>query len=332
MINESEVNDSLNKPGGNHQRRVRAVVTGNFKVICQPGALFEKMKTQLVRRGLAVQETPHFLFTHLPIENKVMLVHRLTLKEIDNNIGYHLMQELAPRGLMASDRDFGAALIGVVIATLPNNPVLAWDHFSLNTLQCLRVQLNDSSSAIGQSDFITTFAQIYRRLFSLKVGSSLLDVGCACAFWPILVAERTQASHGRIVGVDSRSDAIALSNNLAANTKMTHIEFIESDLLTPEFPQVGMFDMVTAIALLEHLSEEQLPQAFRHLLKVTRQRLIISVPYEEQATLAYGHQQTFTPDKLANWGKWCVEQLEGYGRYWYEEVMGGLLVIEKCDQ
>jgi hypothetical protein len=85
---------------------------------------------------------------------------------------------------------------------------------------------------------------------------------------------------------------------------------------------------VTAIHLLEHLSEEDIPTALDHLLRTARKRLLIAVPYEQQAQALYGHYQTFTPDKLQQWGKWCVETLEGKEKYWYEELMGGLLVVE----
>ena len=189
--------------------------------------------------------------------------------------------------------------------------------------------MNDLASSTGAEDFITPFAHIYHRLLELKVGASLLDVGCACAFWPVLAAEYAPIADERIVGVDSRRDAIAISNNLAAATQMAHLEFLQTNLLAQEFLQLGLFDTVTAIALLEHLSADEMPQAFEHLLSVTRRRLILSVPYEKQATVAYGHQQVFTREKLEQWGEWCVEYLQGRGRFWCEDVMGGLLVVER---
>jgi len=64
-------------------------------------------------------------------------------------------------------------------------------------------------------------------------------------------------------------------------------------------------------------------------MQVTDKRLIVAVPYEEEAQGLYGHHQTFTPEKLHYWGNWCIEQLQGNGRYWCEEVMGGMLIIER---
>jgi len=85
---------------------------------------------------------------------------------------------------------------------------------------------------------------------------------------------------------------------------------------------------MTAIHLLEHLAEEDMLTVLDHLLQVTRKRLLNAVPYEEQAQRVYGHEQVFTPEKLGQWGKWCIEILEGKGRFWNEELMGGLLVVE----
>jgi len=152
------------------------------------------------------------------------------------------------------------------------------------------------------------------------------------AFWPLLVAEREKEHHGRIVGVDNRQDAIVLSQNMAFLAGITNVEFLQFDLLSPEFTAVGMFDTVTAIHLLEHFPEDQLPLVLENLLKVTRQRLLIAVPHEQQAEVAYGHKQIFSREKLEQWGKWCVDQLGENGSFCYNEVMGGVLMVRKSQQ
>jgi SAM-dependent methyltransferase len=311
--------------------RVQSVVLGKFKIMYRPASTFEQTRTRLIQQGLHVHETAHFLVTQLPDTQSVLIVHRFSPDEIDNNIGHYLMQELTPPGFMLSDQDFRAAFIGVVTSLSPRTPVEAWNRFSLNTLHRLRVAIDEmlTSFPASESDSITSFAQIYRRLLSLKLGDSLLDVGCACAFWPILVAEQEKESRGRIMGIDNRREAITLSDNLAACMGINHLEFLQRDVTTTAFPDIGTFDTVTAIHLLEHIPEEQLSLAFKNLLKVTDQRLIIAVPYEQQATIAYGHRVVFTSEKLDSWGNWCVEYLQGRGSYWCEEVMGGMLIVDK---
>ena len=86
---------------------------------------------------------------------------------------------------------------------------------------------------------------------------------------------------------------------------------MQLDLLSPQFVgEVGTFDTVSAIHLLEHLPEAQLPLAFQHLLQVTRNRFMVAVPYESEAIRAYGHEHVFTRETLEYWGQWCVESLD----------------------
>jgi hypothetical protein len=86
---------------------------------------------------------------------------------------------------------------------------------------------------------------------------------------------------------------------------------------------------MTAIHLMEHLPQAQLALAFQHLLQVTRHRLVIAVPYEAEATRAYGHENVFTRETLEHWGEWGVESFDEVGRFWCEDVAGGLLVIDR---
>jgi len=304
-----------------------SVVIGNFKVMHRPGSLFEETKARFVRQGFQVEETRHFLLARPSGNQGVILAHRFSPQEIDNNVVDCLMQELAD--ILTSDQAFGSAMIGLVTSIMPYDPVEAWDIFSLNTLQRLREQLDEHAMSANQDTTIGACATVYRRLFSLKSGTSLLDVGCACAFWPVLVAERASLTPGRIVGVDNRRDAVNLSTNLATRTNLPELTFFQLDLLSPQFAeQLGTFDTVTAIHLLEHLPEAQLPLAFEHLLQVTRHRLLVAVPYESQATQAYGHLQVFSQEKLERWGQWCVKVMGSAAHYWCEEIAGGLLIVD----
>ncbi|HEX9132693.1 MAG TPA: class I SAM-dependent methyltransferase [Ktedonobacteraceae bacterium] len=298
-----------------------SIVIGNFKVLHRPDGQFEETKARLAGLGFLLEETEHFLLARPAKTDRVILVHRFQSSEVDNNLVDYLMQELP--GLMTSEQAFGHAMIGIVHSIKPHDPVDAWGIFTLNTLQRLREHMDEHTLQNPTST-------IYRRLFELKVGASLLDVGCACAFWPVLVAERDLHDQSSIVGVDSRLDAIHLSQHMAVLTQHQELTFAQLDLLSPQFvDEVGTFDTVTAIHLLEHLPEAQLALAFQHLLQVTRHRLMVAVPYEAEATRAYGHENVFTREILEHWGQWCVEAFDGIGRFWCEDVAGGLLVIDR---
>jgi SAM-dependent methyltransferase len=319
----TEQNGAATTPG---TKLPPSIVIGNFKVMHRPDGQFEATKARLAGQGFQLEETEHFLLARPAETARVILVHRFQSSELDNNLVDCLMQELP--NLITSEQAFGHAMIGVVHSIKPRDPVDAWGIFSLNTLQRLREHI-DEHTLQKPTSTIGACATIYRRLFELKVGASLLDVGCACAFWPVLAAEREPHAQSSIVGVDSRLDAIHLSQHMAALTQHQNLTFLQLDLLSPQFvEEVGTFDSVTAIHLLEHLPEAQLPLAFQHLLQVTRHRLVVAVPYETEATRAYGHEQVFTRETLEHWGQWCVESLDGAARFWCEDVAGGLLIID----
>jgi SAM-dependent methyltransferase len=316
------------------QRRAYAVTADHFRVIAQPGPLFARTRAALRRQGWSVKETPHFLLAQATPGASFLLVHRFSAEEIDNNVVDYLLQELAVEGPLSSERDFQAAFEGLVVSLFPIDPLAAWGRFAFNTFVGLRERLEVlESTETGHpgvaADTMTTFATIYQRLFALIAGTSLLDVGCACAFWPLFVAERRLCPAGQIVASDQRADALQLSALLASLVGIEGLRFRQADVLQPAFADLGSFGTVSAIHVLEHLEEEQLPLALRHLLQVTQQRLLIVVPFEREAQAFYGHRQTFSAEKLCYWGAWCVEQLGGAADYWYEDLLGGLLVVER---
>jgi hypothetical protein len=102
------------------------------------------------------------------------------------------------------------------------------------------------------------------------------------------------------------------------------------NVLDPRFHELGSFDTVVAVHLIEHLTDEQVTTAMANMFGVTTHRLIVAVPYDERTQHLYNHQQLFTPAKLRRLGEWSVEYLGG-GRFLCEDVSGGLLIIERAN-
>jgi SAM-dependent methyltransferase len=173
---------------------------------------------------------------------------------------------------------------------------------------------------------VVQFAAIYRRIIECCKGASVLDVGSSLGFIPVMLAEHFDGMS--IVGCDNRQEAVACAADLASAAGVDQVAFVIKDVLSSDFTEMGMFDTLTAIHVLEHLDEGDLPTALGNLLHVTARRLIIAVPYEEQVQPLYGHEQAFTPEKLDRWGRWCVETLGG-GSYRCEDVSGGLLIVDR---
>lgn len=289
----------------------------------------EKQRANLLSKGYQILKKSYFVICQQPGSDQIILLHTFSQKTIDADLICFIEDQLASTDLISSTRAFGAVLFGILASTFsrPRNQLIIWRQFCVNTLNRLRNQALPPALALPDISYIVPFAIIYRRIVELCVGQRLLDVGSSFGFFPILIAEKL--SIASIVACDNNPDILTLATDLASVTDTQNVKFMHRDILAPDFGNIDHFDTVTAIHLLEHLSADETPQAFAHLLSVTRRRLIISVPYEEQATLAYGHQQVFTREKLEQWGKWCVERLEGQGRFWCEDVMGGLLVVER---
>jgi len=280
-------------------------------------------------KGYTINTTAHFVLCQQQASNQNILLHIFHQYDIDAYLICFITDELSSFGITPTVRTFGATLFGIIASTFPSPRYQAtiWNHFCLNTLNRLRSQISQSLLTVDQSPYITPFANIYRRIAELLIGQSLLDVGSSFGFFPILMDEIVFGS--RIIGCDNNPDAVALATNLAQAVNTHQTTFILQDILAADFRDIGCFDTVTAIHLLEHVSEEHTSLALSNLLRVTRQRLIIAVPYEERPEAAYGHLQIFTPEKLERWGECCIEQLQGKGGYSCEEVMGGLLIVER---
>ena len=314
-------------------RKQEGVRVGNMIVLAHPNEQRLHHFTQrLLAHAYQVQEKPHFVVCYKPSENKTILMHTFSQATIDADLIRIIEQELAALGILASAQDYNAVLFAVMASTFPSprNQQLIWRHFCLNTLARLRVLIAQPAFTLPPPvSHIVPFAAIYQQVMERFVGESLLDVGSSFGFLPVLLAEKM--ANGTLVGCDNHPDAISCSTDLAAVTHADQVTFLLRDVLAPDFPTVGRFDTVTAIHLLEHLTEEELPVALTHLLRVTSKRLLIAVPYEEKVQPLYGHQQAFTPEKLHFWGNWCVETLGG-GRYWCEDVVGGLLVVDRSSE
>lgn len=257
-------------------------------------------------------------------------MHLFKREEANADLICFIEDELTTTGIIPTSREFGATLFALLpsMYPAPRNQQAMWLNFCLNSLNSLRKQITHPTfSERAQISYIDPFAAIYRRIFEIISGQSLLDVGCSFGFLPVLMRERIPDIH--VTACDASADAIAFSISLANAANVQNIIFLQKDVLSEDFIKLGRFDTVTAIHLLEHLTEEDTPTALDHLLHVTKKRLLIAVPYEEQVQKVYGHEQIFTPEKLRQWGAWCIEMLGGKTYYWCEELMGGMLVVER---
>jgi SAM-dependent methyltransferase len=307
----------------------RSVLVGDIIVVNGHGVNRAALKQRFAEGGYQAHETPHFLLFTRSEAPTTILVHRFSPDELDADIKHFVTLELKPLGILDESQCFGEILAGIVGSFFPENVRRAWSYFGANTLQRFLIFLSTvSTPPYPDYTSIGSFATQYKRICELCVGKTFLDAGCESGFLPVLIAERLPFMQ-RVVGIDIRPDMFDVVSTLAQERHLTNVAFLQADLLAEDFAQLGRFDTVTAIGVIEHFAEAEMYQVLAHLLKVTTQRLILIVPYEREPETVYGHEQVFTPEKLEAIGKWCVQQLDGMGRIWLEKCVGGLLLIER---
>jgi SAM-dependent methyltransferase len=309
--------------------RERSVSIGN--VVGINGYRVNKIALQqrFAEGGYALAETPHFSVFTRDIAPSLFVVHSFAPEFIDADVGNFLLDELKPLGLLKSEQDFGRIFAVVVGSLFPYEVQKAWHLYASNTLQHYQRLLAQENTSLSPSSNIQMFALLYRRVHDLLVGDTFLDAGCSFGFLPLLIATHFPFLTD-VVGIDIQDAPFTTTRVVAEEHALNNVRFLQADLLADTFDNIGEFDTVTALHILEHFSEEDMYRVLKNLLTVTKQRVLIAVPYEkDEPEIVYGHKQLFSQIKLEAIGVWCVQQLNGRGRMWYEDSADGLLVVEK---
>lgn len=308
----------------------RTVPVGNYYVVNGYHVDRDMLKKRFLEGGYSIHETSHFLlFTRVEAPSTIV-VHWFAPDELDADVMHYLTQELKPFGILTRSQNFGEILSGIVGSLFPDDTRRAWRYFGANTLQRYLMFLSTAfTPPLPDYATIGMFATLYQRVLELRAGKSFLDAGCASGFLPLLIAERIPFIE-RIVGIDIDGDAFTTAKELVEEKSYQNVQYFVSDLLFDDLADLGQFDTVVALHVLEHLAERDMYRALSNLLQITSQRLILAVPYEVgQPEISYGHLQTFSRVKLEMLGKWCIQHLNESGKIWIEDCVGGLLMVER---
>jgi len=286
------------------------------------------LKQQFVEMGYHLCETSHFLIGQHSNLSKKLVVHWFAPEEIDVTLGSYFLTDLKPLGMLSQPHQF-TDLFGVIMFSLfPHDIQRAQHLFAMNTLKHYHSLLENGNNSIQSHSPDEIFTTLYRRVFELLIGDSVLDAGCSFGFLPLLIGERSP-SFTKVVGIDVEADPFSVVRTIAQERSVKNVSFLQADLLIDNSTMLGYFDTIILLHVLEHFTEQQMYQVLTHILKVTLQRIIIAVPYEsEEPEAAYGHRQLFSREKLEDVGLWCIQQMKT-GRVSYEYCEGGLLVIDR---
>lgn len=308
----------------------QAVPVGDIFVMSGYGLDQRALRRRFHQSGYQMEATEHFLlFTRGEAPSKI-LVHLFSPQEFNADMKHYLFYELHPLGLLQQSSDYGKIFSGIVGSFHPEITRDAWHSYAANSLQRFLLFLSTAHTPTVYNFYATigVFAHWYHRVCELCVGQTFLDAGCESGFLPLVIAERIPFMK-RVVGLDIRADLFEVMSKIAAEQHLCQVEFVQADLLADDLCQLGTFDTITALGVIEHFGEAEMYAILASLLKMTAHRLIITVPYEDQPETIYEHKQTFTRAKLEALGEWCLQQLGNAGRIWCEDCLGGLLLIER---
>lgn len=313
-----------------HERSVRV---GDVIVVNGNRVNRTLLKQRFAEGDYHLHETGHFLLFTRAEEPKMILVHWFTPEELHTNLSHYLAEELKPFGIIVSNQVLGELMTGIVGGTLyPEDVRKAWNYFGANTLQRLLTLVSTTMTPhLPDYGSLGASATLYQRIIELSVGERFLDAACNGGYFPLLLAERIPFV-SEVVGVDIDAEVFKVAQELAKERHLINVRFVRADLLAKDFCAIGIFDTVTALHVLEHFTEAEMYHVLANLLKVTAHRLVVAVPYElGEPSPAYDHKQLFTQTKLEAVGAWCIKQLQGAARMWYEGISptGGLLLLER---
>lgn len=123
--------------------------------------------------------------------------------------------------------------------------------------------------------FLNKFINRLLVLFSKGKFSNLLDVGCGEGFTEKIILEKF--TKAKLTGIDISLQAIK-----KASLRNPQAKYLTGSVFKLPFKNRS-FDLVICLEVLEHLKTPQ--KALTELIRVTRKRLIISVPNEPLFTI-----------------------------------------------
>ncbi|PQP26848.1 mycofactocin oligosaccharide methyltransferase MftM [Rhodococcus opacus] len=231
--------------------------------------------------------------------DQLRVTHALTPEDLSERL-------VASVTASIEDADFGqdefeSTMVGLVRSTV-DGALEAWTVYYRNSLN----ELLD-----GTADF----APIHEKAEQLVRGS-VLDLGSCFGFLPLRLARagRSVTATDILPGTMTLLDAVAPELGLDLRTLVCDAAHVP----VPD----NSADTVTAIHLLEHVDENIGAAVISEALRVARDRVVVAVPYEDEATACHGHIRTFDTPSLTKLGESTGRPFEVF------EHHGGWLVID----
>jgi SAM-dependent methyltransferase len=231
----------------------------------------------------------------------------ITLDRLDNDLSGWLARTLITPGLLPPEA-FEAAFVAMVTAAA-DDPDAAWLAFYCNTIAALT-----GDPVPGWTN--AELAPVHARAAELVVGPDVVELGCCFGFLALRLAD----SGHRVTAVDISPGTVALLARMAPRLGL-HVNAVAGDARSAPLESRSA-DTVLAVHLPEHLPEESGAAVLGEMLRLTRRRVVVAVPYEPVPNPIWGHVRTFDHAALQALG-------EGTGHpFQVTDHHGGWLVVD----
>lgn len=231
--------------------------------------------------------------------DRLHVTHSLTAEQISERLVAEVTASIQDAAF--GQDEFELTMVGLVRSTVPG-ALDSWVTYYRNSL---------SELLHGTADF----APIHDRAAELVRGS-VLDLGSCFGFLPLRLA----AAGTAVTATDILPGTMRLLDAVAPRLGL------RLDTLVCDAANVPVADdsadTVTAIHLLEHVDDAVGATILAEALRIARQRVVVAVPFEDEATACHGHVRTFDLSALEELGRTTGRPFEVF------EYHGGWLVVD----
>jgi hypothetical protein len=289
--------------GGQYRDRLVTVVNGAAELPATDVKVAATISFELRRRGW-----------------QLVVRHRVPDSSIDDSLTTLINEELFVPGWVSGNAVFESIFTGVVVTSRPD-PLDAWVLFYTNTMRhYVDAALDDSSAEPTAQQALSSFIEIHREVDALVPrGASVLELGACFGFLSLFLSRLPTRE---VIASDISVGTMRLLSAVAGRLHVA-VDTLVADAARIPRPDSSV-DVVLMIHLLEHLEPRHGRQAVAEALRVASRRVVIAVPYEQEATAAYGHVRTINETDLRALG----EQAAGWD-FSVHEKHGGWLVLDR---
>ncbi|HYN75276.1 MAG TPA: mycofactocin oligosaccharide methyltransferase MftM [Candidatus Limnocylindria bacterium] len=269
---------------------------------------------------------------------RLLVVHTMSLGEVDDDVSWRLDAELFSPGWVVGEDIFQRLLTGIVLSG-DDDPLACWEGFYRASLDRLASLIGstaeaDATGAAGRtrpaSDpeprTLADYAPVYQhaeRLVGAAGTQSLLDLGSCFGFFPLRLAGGDETR--RVGAVDIARGTCDLLARMSLRLARP-LSVISCDAAGVPLPS-GAVDTVTLLHLLEHVDAGHGERILAEAMRLARRRVVVAVPLEQEPCATFGHVRVVSLRDLAGW----AADVSNSGR-WHAQVdehHGGWLVVDR---